>query len=155
MILPGSGHLTEDKFPVSFSAVRRLKCSLSWALLVLMFAVALVPANGLTVFHMHDDDHHHDHAEHDVGVLGLPGSRNVAASHDTEGLHGHHVGWRQLQRSCGVREIGAPVLVTQVWLHVLAAMLPAEQLVRLPHPSAESEMVHAPPPLLRSMAFLI
>ncbi|MDP3073805.1 MAG: hypothetical protein Q8N18_26205 [Opitutaceae bacterium] len=130
-----------------------MKCSLSWALLVLMFAVALVPANGLTVFHAHDD--HDDHGEHNAGLLGLSEAYHVTGSHDAEGLHAHRLGWSQIQKSSVLREIGAPVLVTQIWLNALAQRMPVERFVSLAHPSAESEMVHAPPPLLRSMAFLI
>ncbi len=119
-----------------------------------MFAVALVPANGLTVIHAHDD-HHDGHEEHDPGLSGLSQPYHVTGAHDAEDLHAHRVGWSQIQRSTVVREISAPVLVAQIWLNALTPELPAQRFVGFPLRSAESEMVHAPPPLLRSMAFLI
>jgi hypothetical protein len=153
----GSLRLTQHPFFHSFCFVRRLKCCLSWALTVLMFAVALVPANGLTVLHAHDDhaesaDHDHDHSG---GVLAFDSISHMPGAHEAEGLHAHQIGWQQMQKSSGVREIGAPVLVTQVWLHLLASFAPAHRAVDVPPASPKAKTVHAPPPLLRSMAFLI
>ena len=150
----GNLHLTQAPVIRSFGSVRRLKRSLSWVLLVLMFAVALVPASGLTVFHAHDDDHG-DHHAHGAGLLRLSEAYHVTGSHDAEGLHAHRLGWTELQKSSVQREIGAPVLVAQVWLNVLASVSPANLSVDVPRALVEAKTVHAPPPLLRSMAFLI
>jgi hypothetical protein len=121
-----------------------------------MFAVALTPANGLTVFHTHDDhDDDHDHAEQPVRVVTAGEVCDVSGTHHEEGLHAHRIGWEQMQRAATGREIGAPVLVVQNGLAALSWKLPTQRLVRRPRPSTESEMVHAPPPLARSMALLI
>lgn len=111
-----------------FSFVRRLKCCLSWALLSLMFAMALVPASGLTVFHAHDD--HADSSEHQQGLLALSHTYHANGAHQSEGLHAHRIGWQQVQKSSGVREMGAPVLVADVWVQVLASITPANFSVK-------------------------
>ncbi len=118
-----------------------------------MFAVALVPANGLTVFHAHDD--HAESSEHSDGDLALNRIYHATDAHQTEGLHAHQIGWQQINKSSVVREIGAPVLIAQVWLDVLASVSPANLFVDEPRASVEAKTVHAPSPLLRSMAFLI
>jgi hypothetical protein len=145
--------LDPGRFFHSFCDVRHLKRSLSWALLALMFAVALVPANGLMVFHEHDD---HEHtAEHAGNILAWAETYHATHGHDAEGLHAHSIGWKQLQQSSAVRELGAPLLVTQIWLDALASFTPAVLSVDVPRASFAAKTVHAPPPLLRSMAFLI
>ena len=144
--------LTLDGVPCSFHPVRRVKCSLSWALLGLMFAMALVPANGLTVFHSHDDDDHHDHG---AELLSVSDPFHVIGSHHDDGLHSHRVGWSQIQEAPTQRVVGAPVLVAQIWLDVPRPLGPADHSTQVLRRSAESKLVHAPPSLLRSMAFLI
>jgi hypothetical protein len=146
--------LTEDAFVVSLKTVRRLKRSLSWALLALMFAVALTPVNGLTVFHTHQD-HEDDQAGHYMGLVTWSEDCDVFGPHHDEGLHAHRIGWDQLLRPSSGREIGAPVLAVHHCLAALLCRAPAQHLVKVPRPSAKSEMVHAPPPLSRSMALLI
>ena len=131
-----------------------MKGSLSWALLVLMFAVSLVPANGLTVFHAHHDGDE-DHVDHAAGLLGLSEASHARGSHHSEGLHAHQVGWSQMQKSSAQREIGAPVLVAQLWLLAPASMMSAQSLIRPVLQAAVFERTHAPPPLHRSMVFLI
>ena len=117
-----------------------------------MFAVALVPANGLTVFHSHDDDDHHDHG---AELLSVSDACHVRGSHHDDGLHLHRVGWSQIQEAPNQCVVGAPVLVAQVWLNMPRLLVPADRSTQVLRRSAESELVHAPPPLLRSMAFLI
>jgi hypothetical protein len=146
-----SNNLTEEASAFSSAFVRRLKCSLSWALLALTFAMALVPANGLTIVHSHDDDH----TEHHAGLLGLSDALHDEDLHPSEGLHSHRVGWSQMQKLSAQREVTAPVLVAQVWLNVSVPTASADHSPRLLRRCAESKLVHAPPPLLRSMAFLI
>lgn len=143
--------LTNPSVRPSVLLVRRLKYSLSWALLVLMFAVALVPANGMTVLHSHDD-HEVDSSS---DFAGLANTYHAVGAHHAEGLHGHQVGWREAQRSPEIRQLGAPVLVAQVWLNVLAAFSPAPRSIDVPAVDYKTVTVHSPPPLLRSMAFLI
>lgn len=120
-----------------------------------MFAVALVPANGLTVFHAHDDHGDHDELSEHREVLALDRLHHATGVHEAEGPHAHQLGWQQIQKPSGVREPGAPVLVAQVWLNVPASFTPANHSVDVPRVSLETKTVHAPPPLLRSMAFLI
>jgi hypothetical protein len=144
--------LTLRPFFFSFCFVRRLKCCLTWALLVLMFGVALVPTNGLAKYHTHDE---HQSFEHCHGVFAFSDAHHGTGAHHAEGWHAHQIGWQQMQKSSGGREIGAPVLVTQVWVNVLASILPAILSVDVPRASLEAKTAHAPPPLLRSMAFRI
>lgn len=145
--------LTKWGAAASVLLVRRLKCSLSWALLVLMFAVALLPANGMTVLHAHDAAT--EEVDTSSEFLGLDRAYHAVGAHQAEGLHGHQLAWRQVQKSPEVRQLGAPVLVAQIWLNVLAAFAPAPRSIDVPAAALATAFVHAPPPLLRSMAFLI
>lgn len=120
-----------------------------------MFAVALVPAGGLIMSHTHDD--HDDSAEHEhsAGSTTLGHIYHAVGVHHAEGLHAHQIGWQQIQKSSEVREIGAPVLVPEVGVKVLASISPANLFVERLCASPRGAPLHAPPPLLRSMAFLI
>ena len=116
-----------------------------------MFVVALVPANQFTVLHSHDDAHH----DHQFDVSHVGNECEVRGVHHDPGLHAHQVGWKQLQKASGHRELGAPVLVGQPSLLVLVSLVVTQSSPSLLRPSPESKWVSAPPPLLRSMAFLI
>lgn len=116
-----------------------------------MFAVALLPANGMTVLHSHDTEEVDTSSE----FLGLDRAYHAVGAHQAEGLHGHQLAWRQVQKSAEVRQLGSPVLVAQIWLNVLAAYSPAPRSIDVPAVAEATDTVHSPPPLLRSMAFLI
>ena len=149
--MSSQGRLDRRCVQVLCRSVHRMKCSLSWALVALMFAVTLVPAGEITVVHSHDDEH----ASHHTGLLNLSDASHVDDLHPGE-LHPHRIGGSQMQQVSVQREVGAPVLlVAQVWLNFLVPTAWAERSTRLLRPSAESKVVHAPPLLLRSMAFLI
>lgn len=145
--------IRQISFP--FCIVRRSKCCLSWALLLLMFAVALVPAGGLSMYHTHDDHDDSGEHEHSPGPTTFGEIYHAVGVHHAEGLHAHQIGLPQIQKSSAFRETGAPVLVALVWLNVLASVSPAHLYVDVPRASVEAKTLHAPPPLLRSMAFLI
>lgn len=118
-----------------------------------MFAVALVPATGLSFYHTHDE--HEDSAEHNAGPTTLGFIAHAVGTHHAEGLHAHQIGWQQIQKSSGVREIGAPVLVARVWVQMLSSISSANRFVDQLGAAPRGAPLHAPPPLLRSMAFLI
>ena len=147
----GSIDLTQLYLALSSAVVRRFYGSLSWALLALMVAVALVPANRLTVVHSHDDAHH----DHHVDVSHSDNDCELRGVHHDAEPHAHQVGWNQLQKASGHRELGAPVLLRHPGLIVLVSVVLTPPSPNLFRSSAESALVHAPPPLLRSMAFLI
>ena len=104
------------------------------------------------MIHSHSED---DHVGHGVEWLVVSAAHHVLGSHHSDDVHAHRVGWSQMQLPAASREISGPVLVAEFWLVSPASMMSAQNLIRPLPQAAVSERAHAPPPLHRSMVFLI